>query len=66
MVKPAELRDMTITELQEQLEKDRQELFNLRFQSSTQQLENPSRIRIVRKNIARILTILSQRESAEA
>ncbi|MCJ7822375.1 MAG: 50S ribosomal protein L29 [Armatimonadetes bacterium] len=57
---------MTITELQEQLEKDRQELFNLRFQSSTQQLENPRRIRIVRKNIARILTILSQRESAEA
>jgi len=66
VVKPAELRDMTITELQEQLEKDRQELFNLRFQSSTQQLENPRRIRVVRKNIARILTILSQRESAEA
>jgi large subunit ribosomal protein L29 len=66
VVKPAELRDMTITELQEQLEKDRQELFSLRFQSSTQQLENPRRIRIVRKNIARILTILSQRESAEA
>jgi large subunit ribosomal protein L29 len=57
---------MTIIELQEQLEKDRQELFNLRFQSSTQQLENPRRIRVVRKNIARILTILSQRESAEA
>lgn len=57
---------MTIVELQEQLEKDRQELFNLRFQSSTQQIENPRRIRTVRKNIARILTILSQRESAEA
>lgn len=57
---------MTIVELQEQLDKDRQELFNLRFQSSTQQIENPRRIRIVRKNIARILTILSQRESAEA
>ena len=57
---------MTITELQEQLEKDRQELFNLRFQSNTQQLENPRRIRVVRRNIARILTILSQRESAEA
>ena len=65
-MKPTELREMTITELQEQLEKDRQELFNLRFQSSTQQLENPRRIRVVRKNIARILTILSQRESAEA
>jgi large subunit ribosomal protein L29 len=57
---------MTMTELHEQLEKDRQELFNLRFQASTQQLENPRRIRAVRKNIARILTILSQRESGEA
>ena len=66
VVKPAELRDMTMTELQEQLEKDRQELFNLRFQASTQQLENPRRIRAVRKNIARILTILSQREPGEA
>ena len=66
VVKPAELRDMTMTELYEQLEKDRQELFNLRFQASTQQLENPRRIRAVRKNIARILTILSQREPGEA
>jgi len=57
---------MTMTELHEQLEKDRQELFNLRFQASTQQLENPRRIRAVRKNIARILTILSQREPGEA
>ena len=66
MVKPAELREMTMTELYEQLEKDRQELFNLRFQASTQQLENPRRMRAVRKNIARILTILSQREPGEA
>jgi large subunit ribosomal protein L29 len=57
---------MTMTELHEQLEKDRQELFNLRFQASTQQVENPRRIRAVRKNIARILTILSQREPGEA
>jgi large subunit ribosomal protein L29 len=66
VVKPAELREMTMTELYEQLEKDRQELFNLRFQASTQQLENPRRMRAVRKNIARILTILSQREPGEA
>jgi len=65
-VKPAELRDMTMPELREQLEKDRQELFNLRFQASSQQLENPRRAREVRKNIARILTILSQREIREA
>ncbi len=65
-MKPAELRDMTIAELREQLENDRQELFNLRFQASSQQLENPRRIREVRKNIARILTILSQRNTGEA
>jgi len=52
---------MTTVELQERLDKDRQELFNLRFQASTQQLENPRRIRAVKKNIARILTLLSQR-----
>jgi len=57
---------MTIVELREQLEQDRQELFNLRFQASSRQLENPRRIREVRKNIARILTILSQREPREA
>jgi len=60
-VKPSELREMTTVELQERLDKDRQELFNLRFQASTQQLENPRRIRAVKKNIARILTLLSQR-----
>jgi large subunit ribosomal protein L29 len=52
---------MTPIELQEQLEKDRQELFNLRFQSATQQVENTRRIRLVRKNVARILTILSEK-----
>lgn len=60
-MKAAALREMTTVELQEQLEKDRQELFNLRFQSATQQMENTRRIREVRKNIARILTILSER-----
>jgi large subunit ribosomal protein L29 len=60
-VKPGELREMTTVELQEQLEKDRQELFNLRFQAAAQQLENPRRVREVRKNVARILTILSER-----
>jgi large subunit ribosomal protein L29 len=60
-VKAAALREMATIELQEQLEKDRQELFNLRFQSATQQMENTRRIRQVRKNIARILTILSER-----
>ena len=60
-MKAPTLRNMTTVELQEQLEKDRQELFNLRFQSATQQLENTRRIRQVRKNVARVLTILSER-----
>ena len=53
-------------ELREQLERDRQELFNLRFQAATQQLDNPRRVREVRKNIARILTLLGERERAQA
>jgi len=61
-MKAAALRDLTTHELREQLERDRQEQFNLRFQAATQQLENPRRIREVRKNIARILTILHERE----
>lgn len=60
-MKAAALRAMTTPELQEQLEKDRQEMFNLRFQSATQQIENTRRLRLVRKNVARILTILSER-----
>ena len=64
-MRAAELREMTTVELRELLEKDRQELFNLRFRASTQQLENPQRIRLVRKNIARVLTLLSQRGAQE-
>lgn len=65
-MKAAALREMTTVELQEQLEKDRQELFNLRFQAATRQLDNPRRVREVRKNVARILTLLSERASGSA
>lgn len=65
-MKAAALREMTTVELQEQLEKDRQELFNLRFQAATQQLDNPRRVREVRKNVARILTIISERAGSNA
>ena len=65
-MKAAALREMTTVELQEQLEKDRQELFNLRFQAATQQLDNPRRVREVRKNVARILTLLSERAAGNA
>lgn len=60
------LREMTAVQLREQLEADRQEIFNLRFQAATQQLENPRRIREVRRNIARILTLLHEQEAKQA
>jgi len=56
---------MTLVEMQEQLERDRQEQFNLRFQAATQQLDNPRRLREVRRNIARLLTILQEREGTQ-
>jgi large subunit ribosomal protein L29 len=65
-VKASALRQMTMPELQEQLEQHRQEMFNLRFQATVRQLDNPRRIREVRKTIARILTILQQREADQA
>jgi len=60
-VKAATLREMTTVELEERLEQDRQELFNLRFQAATQQIDNPRRLRELRKNVARILTLLQER-----
>lgn len=60
-MKAATLREMTTVELEERLEQDRQELFNLRFQAATQQIENPRRLRELRKNVARILTLLQER-----
>jgi large subunit ribosomal protein L29 len=60
-----ELRDMTDDELQQKLEERRQELFNLRFQSATGALENPARLRLAKREIARILTVRSERELAQ-
>ena len=61
------LHDMTVEELNEQLTQYKSELFNLRFQMATRQLSNPMVIREVKKNIARVKTILRERElKAEA
>ena len=57
-----QLRDMTVAELQHSLDELYQEQFNLRFQMSTRQLENTSRVRQVRRDIARIKTLLRERE----
>jgi len=60
-VKPAEARGMTIEELTQKEQDLRKELFNLRFQQATGELENPMRIRTVRKSIAKVMTIRSEK-----
>jgi large subunit ribosomal protein L29 len=55
---------MTDDQLQEALAERRQELFNLRFQSATGALENPARLKLAKREIARILTVRSEREFA--
>ena len=55
-----ELRTQSAAQLQEQLVAAKKELFNLRFQNATNQLDNTSRIKEVRKNIARIQTVMSE------
>ena len=59
------VRDMTNAEIENQLKNLRKELFNLRFQLATHQLHNPARIKLVRRDIARILTIKRERELNE-
>jgi len=56
-----ELRDMTDDELIERLKETRKQLFNLRFQQATGQLDNPRKLRLVRQDIARIMTVQNQR-----
>ncbi|MFP4393634.1 MAG: 50S ribosomal protein L29 [Anaerolineales bacterium] len=60
-----ELREFTSDELRHRLQESRRELFNLRQQWNVGSLEDPSRMRAVRKDIARMLTILRERELAE-
>ena len=56
-----DMRDLTDDELTRRLADTRQELFNLRFQSATGQLENTTRLRVARREIARILTVREER-----
>lgn len=58
---PAELRGLSGKELNDQVVALKEELFNLRFQSATGQLQNTARLREVRKDIARIYTVLQER-----
>ena len=64
MAKVREIRDLGEIELMDRLESLKEELFNLRFQLATGQLDNPMRIKQVRHEVARILTVLREREIA--
>jgi large subunit ribosomal protein L29 len=63
-MKAKELRELTNEELERRLVETRHELFNLRFQSATGALENQARIELVKHDIARILTVRTEREAA--
>jgi large subunit ribosomal protein L29 len=62
-LKAKQVRDMTDEELANALADRRQELFNLRFQSATGALENPARLKLAKREIARILTVRTEREA---
>ena len=60
-----DLRSKSAAELDQELVSAKKELFNLRFQNATNQLDNTGRIKEVRKNIARIQTVINQQKAAE-
>ena len=65
-MKTAELRDLSMDELKGRGRDLQEELFNLRFQHGTNQLENPMRLRLTKKEIARVKTIIGEKERTSA
>ena len=65
-MKATELREMTDVELNKQLKDLKAELFNLRFQHAINQLDNPIRIEAVKKDIARVMTVLAEKTAKNA
>ena len=65
-LKNSEIRTLSVEDLYTKLKDARAELFNLRFQMATSQLDNTSRVKLVKKNIARIQTEMRAREIAES
>ena len=61
-MKAFDLRELTAEELQERLEESKEELFNLRFQLATNQLDNTARLGEVRRDIARLATVIREQE----
>ena len=64
-MKANEIRKMTTEEINKKISENKEELFNLRFQQATGNLEKPSRIRDLRHTVARMKTVLKERESNE-
>ena len=65
MMKAEDIRDMTDDDIRERIEELKEEQFRLRFRSATMQLENPQLTKTIRRDIARLMTILHERELAE-
>jgi large subunit ribosomal protein L29 len=65
-VRMAEVRELDVEELKRRVSETRRELFNLRFQHATGQLENTGQLKEVRRNIARLLTVLNQKQRENA
>ena len=63
-MKSDEIRDLGVDEIKSKISDAQEELFRLRFRSATQQLENPALIKSLRRDIARMRTILRERETA--
>ena len=59
-----DIREMTDTEIRERIEEIQEELFKLRFRSATQQLENPTLLKSLRRDMARLKTVQTERSSA--
>jgi large subunit ribosomal protein L29 len=66
LTKASDLRELSNDDLEHRLAERRQELFNLRFQSVTGALENSARLKLAKREIARILTVVHEREAAAA
>jgi large subunit ribosomal protein L29 len=66
VARPSELRDLSPDEIETRLTETKEELFNLRFQNATGQLDNYKRLRQLRKDIARMKTLLRELELEEA
>ncbi|MEM7736844.1 MAG: 50S ribosomal protein L29 [Deinococcota bacterium] len=64
-MKPNEIRNLTLDEIEDEVTKGREELLDLRFQTSMGQASNPRRIRAVKRNIARLLTIATEKQALE-